>query len=103
MTISPEKRHYQTLRRVDVRVPASEIGVIRKAAEILRSQGAQATMLQTLLGFGAKPKSISSALDIFATAESLSPEGETLWNDVMAQIERDRRGPNLTTLNEGTS
>ena len=103
MTISPKKRRYQGLRRVDVRVPASEVGVIRKAAEVLRNQGAQATMLRTLLGFGAEPNSISSALDIFAMAESLSPEGEALWSEAMARIERDRRGPNFTTLNEGTS
>jgi len=41
------------------------------------------------------PSQLSSARDIFAMKEELSPEGEALWNDVMALIERERHDPNL--------
>jgi hypothetical protein len=69
MTTRRRKRRNQGLRRVDVRVN---------------------------IGFGAEPDSGSSALDMFAMVESLSPEGEALWNEAMARIERERRDPDLT-------
>jgi len=70
-----------------------EIAVIRKAAAILRDQKPEAAKLRTLLGFGPKPGQASSALDIFAMADPLTPEGEALWEDAMAQVARERRDP----------
>jgi len=93
MTSKPRQRRKHGLRRVEVRVPASEIPVIRRAATILRTQGTKANMLRMHLGFGAKPTIVTTALDIFAMTEALSPEGEALWNNAMARIERERRYP----------
>jgi len=77
-------------------VPTGEIAVIRKAAAILRDREAEAAKLRTFLGFAAEPGRLSSALDMFAMKEELSPEGETLWNDAMARIERERHDPTLS-------
>lgn len=42
-----------------------------------------------------KPPQAESALEAFAMKEPLSPEGEALWDEVMAQIERERNDPVL--------
>jgi hypothetical protein len=42
-----------------------------------------------------QPGRTLTALDIFAMPESLSPEGEALWEDVMKQVERERKDGQL--------
>lgn len=95
-----ERRRKRGLTRLEVQVPAGEVAVIRKAAAILRDREAEAAKLRAFLGFGAEPGRLSSALDIFAMQEELSPEGEALWNDAMAQIERERHDPNLNRMRD---
>lgn len=68
-----------------------EMAVIRKAAAVLRDQKPEAVRLRALLGFGPKRGQAASALDIFAMTETLSPEGEALWEDGMTQVARERR------------
>jgi hypothetical protein len=41
------------------------------------------------------PSAALTALDAFAMKEPLSPQGEALWDDAMAQVERDRKDPAL--------
>src|SRR5262245_23567419 len=91
-----ENRRKRGLKRLEVHVPATEVAVIRKAAAILRDRRPEAAKLRTLLGFDIQPGQPSSVLDIFAMTESLSPEGEALCNEAIAQIERESRDPSLT-------
>jgi hypothetical protein len=91
-----ENRRKRGLKRLEVQVPETEVAVIRKAAEILRDQATEAIRLRALLGFGPEPGGASSALDVFAMTEALSPEGEALWDEAMAQVERERRDPGLS-------
>jgi hypothetical protein len=94
------KSHRRRLRkrgfkRVEVQVPASEVAVIRKAAEILRNPTTDAAHLRRHLGFEAASGQALTALDIFAMPESLSAAGEKLWGTAMKRIERDRKNPRL--------
>ena len=93
-------RRKRGLKRLKVQVPAREVAVIRKAAAILRSQPQEAMRLRAHLGFTAEPRGSLSALEAFAMKEPLSPQGEALWNEVMAQIEQERRDPALTRLQD---
>jgi hypothetical protein len=77
-----------------------EIAVIRKAAAVLRDDKPEAVRLRTLLGFGPKDGQVSSALDIFTMTETLSPEGEALWEDAMAQVARERRDTRFNRLRD---
>src|SRR5438046_2482581 len=86
-----ERRRKRGLKRLEVQVPATEVAVIRKAAAILREQPTEAMLLRQHLGFA--PRRAQSALDMFAMPEPSSPEGEALWDEAMAQIERERRDP----------
>jgi hypothetical protein len=90
-----KRLHKRGFRRVEVQVPAGEVGVIRKAAEILRNPTEDAAHLRRHLGFEAEPGRAMTALDIFAMPEPLSAEGEALWEEVMKQVERDRNDPRL--------
>ena len=90
-----ERRRKRGLKRLEVQVPAGEAAVIRKAAAILRDQAEDAARLRDHLGFEPRPGGVQSAFDIFAMTPSLSPEGEALWDEAMAQVERDRRNPAL--------
>ena len=86
-----ERRRKHGLRRLEVQVPMEEIAVIRKAAAVLRDQKPEAVRLRTLLGFGPKRGQAASAFDIFAMTETLSPEGEALWENAMKRVARERR------------
>jgi len=88
-----ERRCKRGLTRLEVQVPTGEVNLIRKVAEILRDHPEEATLLRRHLGLA--PHSMQSALDVFAMSEPLSPEGEALWDEAMAQIERDRHDPVL--------
>jgi hypothetical protein len=88
-----ERRRKRGLKRLEVQVPATEVAVIRKVAAILREQPNEATLLRQHLGFA--PRHVQSALDIFAMPEPLSTEGEALWDEAMAQVERERHDPAL--------
>ncbi len=83
------------MKRLEVCVPAAEAGVIRKAASVLREHSGEAMRLRQLLGFAAEPGRATSAADLFAMSEPLSPAGEALWDEAMAQIERDRKNSAL--------
>ena len=90
------KSHRRRLRkrgfkRVEVQVPASEVAVIRKAAEILRNPTTDAAHLRRHLGFETASGQALTALDIFAMPETLSAAGEKLWGKAMKQIEQDRK------------
>jgi len=56
--------------------------------------------LKRPLGFQTGLDAVSSALDIFAMTEALSSEGEALWDEAMAQVERERRNPTLSRARE---
>jgi hypothetical protein len=95
-----ERHHKRGLKRLEVQVPAEEAAVIRKAAAILRNQAEEAMRLRAHLGFNAEPRQALAALDAFAMNEPLSPKGEALWEDAMAQVERDRKDPALSRLRD---
>jgi hypothetical protein len=42
-----------------------------------------------------KPAEAQSAIDAFAMTVSPSAKGQKLWDEAMAQVERDRRNPRL--------
>jgi hypothetical protein len=90
-----DRRRKRGLRRVEVQVPAEDVDVIRRAAAVLRGEAHEASRLRTQLGFEPESGQVLSALDVFAVAEPLSPDGERIWNEVMEQVERDRRDPAL--------
>jgi hypothetical protein len=81
------------MKRLEVWVPASETAVIRKAASVLREHARETARLRQLLGFGAEPGRKASALDLFAMPEPLSAKSEAAWDDVMEQIQSDRKKP----------
>ena len=68
---------------------SGEVAVIRKVAAILGNRPEEATQLRQHLGFA--PRRAQIALDIFAMTEPLTPDGETLWDEAMARIERERQ------------
>ena len=84
------------VKRLEVSVPAREAAVIRRAASVLREQAGEAARLRQILGFAPEPGGPASAVDLFAMPEPLSPSGEALWDDAMAQIERDRKDSTLS-------
>ena len=84
-----ERRRKSGLARLEVQVPADAIPVIRKAASLLREQANEAVSLRRHLGFEDNAN-VESALDIFAMKETLRPEQETLWENAMGQVRRDR-------------
>jgi hypothetical protein len=83
------------MKRLEVSVPIRETAVIRKAAFVLREQSGEAARLRQLLGFPAKLGRTANAADMFAMPEPPSPVGESLWEDAIARIERDRKDPIL--------
>ncbi len=85
----------QGLKRVEVSVPAREAVVIRKAAAVLRGPRVDAARLRLLLGFAADNNRVTNAAELFAMPERPSPTGEALWDEAMAEIERDRKDPAL--------
>lgn len=87
------------LARIEVYVPAREAAVIRRAAAVLREQASEAARLRQVLGLAPGP---ANAADQFAMPETLSPAGEALWDDAMAQIERDRKDTRLSALRKST-
>jgi hypothetical protein len=87
------------LKRVEVQVPAREADVIRKAAAMLRDP-TEATQLRRHLGFDPPAGEPRSALDVFAMQETLSPEGEALWEEAMREGERIRKDPRLNRLRD---
>ena len=93
-----ERRLTRGLKRLEVQVPATEVAVIRKVAAILCEQPKETSLLRQHLGLA--PRHAQSALDIFAMQEPLSPEDEVLWDDAMAQVERERRDPVLNRLRD---
>lgn len=93
-----ERRRTRGLKRLEVQVPTTDVAVIRKVAAILREQPTEATRLRQHLGFA--PRHAQNALEIFAMPEPLSPEGEALWEEAMAQIERQRRDSTLSRLRD---
>lgn len=86
-----ERHRKRGLKRLEVQVPADEADVIRKAAAILRGQADEAMRLRAHLGFNAEARQALTALDAFAMKEPLSSQGEALWEDAMAQVERERK------------
>jgi hypothetical protein len=90
-----DRRRKRGLKRVEVLVPADAVATIRTAAAILRDESGQATHLRRHLGSLAKPAEAQSAIDAFAMTELPSAKGQKLWDDAMAQVERDRRNPRL--------
>jgi hypothetical protein len=88
-----ERTRKRGLKRLEVRVPADDVPVIRKVAAILRDQPREAALLREHVRRGHSTSPALSALDAFAMTEALSPDGEALWDDAMAQIERERRDP----------
>ena len=95
-----ERRNKRGLKRLEVQVPATESDVIRKAAAILRGQAEEAMRLRAHLGFNAEPRHALTALDAFAMKEPLSPQGEALWEDAMAQVGRNRKDPVLSRVRD---
>ena len=57
---------------------------------MLRELGDEAARLRRMLGFPPEPGRPANAIDLFAMPELLSPAGEELRDDALAQIERDR-------------
>jgi hypothetical protein len=90
-----ERTRKRGLKRLEVRVPVADVPVIRKVAAILRDQPREATLLREHVGLSPSTSPAMSALDVFAMTEPLSPEGEALWDEAMAQVERERRDPLL--------
>ena len=95
-----ERRRKSGLKRLEVQVPARQVAVIRKAAAILREQPTEAMKLRAHLGFDPEPRKALSALDAFAMSESLSLQGEAMWEEIMTRIERDRKDPALNRLRD---
>lgn len=83
------------MKRLEVSVPAREAPVIRRAAAALREQSGDAArlrqVLRQVLGFAREPGRPASALDVFAMTPPLSPAGEALWDEAMAQVRRGRK------------
>ena len=90
-----EHRRKHGLKRIEVQVPAGEAAVIRKAAAILRDQAGEAMRLRVHLGFRSELDRASTALDVFAMDEPLSAKAEALWDEAMAQVDRERKDPSL--------
>lgn len=90
------------MKRLEVSVPASEAAVIRRAASVLREQASEAARLRQVLGFARAPGRAANAVDLFAMPEPLSPAGEALWDDAMAQINRDRKDRTLNRARKFT-
>jgi len=88
------RRRKRGLKRVEVLVPAHSVEAIRTAAAILRDASGQATHPRRRRG-DARLDDVQSAIDAFAMTEPLSARGQMLWNEAMAQVERDRRDPAL--------
>jgi len=95
-----ERRRKRGLKRLEVQVPADEVQVIRRAAAILRDQADDAKRLRFLLGFSPELRHAKTALDAFSMPGPLSPDGEALWDDAMAQVQRDRTNPALGHLRD---
>jgi hypothetical protein len=93
-----ERHRRRGLQRLEVQVPADGAAVIRKAAAILRDQTEEATRLRVHLGFSPEPRQPMTALDAFAMKEPLSPEGEKFWEEIMTQVEGNRKDPVLGRL-----
>ena len=89
-----ERRRKGGLTRLEIQVPAADAPVIRKAALLLRDQADDAVRLRRHLGFEESAPA-QSALDIFAMAEPLSADAETMWEDAMTRVRRDRADPRL--------
>jgi hypothetical protein len=83
------------MKRLEVCVPTGDAAVIRRAACVLREEAGEAAPLRQILGFAAEPGRVANAIDLFAMPEPLSPAGEALWDEAMAQIERDRKNSTL--------
>src|SRR2546428_3824615 len=90
-----ERHRKRGLKRIEVQIPPDAVAAIRKAAAILRGEPEEAARLREHLGLKAEPERMLSVLDVFAMADSLSAEGEALWDEAIAQIERDGRNPAL--------
>ena len=90
-----ERGHERGLQRVEVQVPVGEAVVIRRAAAILRDQAGEAMRLRVHLGFRSEFDRTPTALGVFAMDEPLSAEAEALWDEAMAQVERERKDPSL--------
>ena len=95
-----ERHRKRGLKRLEVQVPADAADVIRKAAAILRGRAEEAMRLRAHLGLNAEPRQALTALDAFAMKEPLSAQGEALWEDAMAQVERDRKDPDLSRVRD---
>jgi hypothetical protein len=67
---------------------------IRRAAAVLRERDDEAAQLRTQLGFASRPG--QNAIDVFAMREPLSAEAEKRWDEVMEQVERERRDPTFS-------
>ena len=87
-----ERRRNSGLARLEVQVPADAIPVIRKVASLLRDQTEDAASLRRRLGFEDAPLA-RSALDIFATEEAPAAASESLLDEALAQVGRNRRDP----------
>jgi hypothetical protein len=89
------------MKRVEVVVPACDTALVRQVAAGLRDDDATARRFRAAIQGAASPACRvdsglpASALDVFAMTEPLSAEGERLWNEIMEQIERERRDPVL--------
>jgi hypothetical protein len=90
-----ERHRKLGFKRVEVLVPTDSVAAIRTAAAILRDGSGHAASLRRHLGSAAKPNDVQSAIDAFAMTEPLSERGQMLWDEAMAQVERDRRNPAL--------
>jgi hypothetical protein len=90
-----ERRRKRGLKRIEVQVPAGEAAVIRRAAAILRERTGEAMRLRVHLGFDPELAGVPTALDLFAMDQPLSAEAEALWDQTMAQVERERQDPLL--------
>jgi hypothetical protein len=86
------------MKRVEVHIPAADVAVVRKAAAILRNPAEAATRLRRFLGFETESDRTVTALDIFAMPAPLSAAGEALWDEAMAQVERERRDQQVNRL-----
>jgi hypothetical protein len=90
-----ERRRNSGLKRLEVQVPSSDAAVIKKAAAVLREQSEDAARLRQQLGFDPPLTKGMGAAEVFAMTEPLSEEGERLWEEAMAQVARERKGPVL--------
>ena len=83
------------MKRVEVIVPAKDAALIRQLAVGLRQDDATAARLRGAVEAAAETGRPASALDVFAMEEPLTAEAERLWNEIMEQVERERRDPVL--------